>query len=267
MTRLTENFTGGAHNDVVTTANTSFTTVDTEIGGKINRFHLDSSLMWNRLMSGTSTSSIWNRWAITSLGSTLRYRFYARMPVLPGVAMPLARWDAGTVTHRTQLRITAAGKVDVARADFTTSGSVSALSFPTNRTVRIEGRVVLSATVGFHEAQLFNFSGADDPHKTTPDETIGGVVNQNLGGTADVVRFGLINNSTNFEVFLRGIVVDDVDVAIGPIQAAPGTVVLTSQVASNDPFPQFAAGWSVSGGQPTHYRLERRVISSPIGVQ
>ncbi len=143
---------------------------------------------------GTSTTAYVQYSTVLGTLSTIYGRTYLRMSANPASSVRVALVLGGG-SNRAAVRITSAGKVQTADAAGTTVQTTTA-AIALNQWVRVEWRMVLSATVGLIEAKLFN--SADS---SIPTETITSTATLNLGGDADAYRLGTTSNLANVAAF------------------------------------------------------------------
>jgi hypothetical protein len=225
MTLLTNSFEGGTNGTTITTGNSggaSGNAFDVVNNGSGATTAFDStraahgSLSCQIATSATSANSYvqWN----TSMGSQAQvwFRLYLYFTANPAANTRIAQFGSGSAGAF--LRLTSSGTIAVVNLNGGAVITTTSASIPLGTWFRVEGFVLMSATVGQTELKLFTTA----PDAPVPSETDTSAASLNLGAaTISGFLFGVATAQANVAAYWQ----DDLGLSntgyIGPVQSVP----------------------------------------------
>ncbi len=227
MAQCTTTFEAGVDGNTIATGEGN-TPYDLAGKGASGTFTYSSTQKYGTLSAkvttGTGAFQI-IRWS-TALGTlTDQYgRAYLFVPSLPGSAQAIIMDSANGGNPRWGFVLNSDGKITLRNGTALGSTQASAtVAISTNQWVRLEFRVISSATVGQMEIKLFN-----SPDSAVVTETVATTANLNTGANSTSIDFGAnILNATAFTFYMDNIVAGATSYP-GPYVAAASTHKSTS---------------------------------------
>lgn len=215
---ITNNANGGTNGSGVTYHNSgetsgeapSYILIGTGASIKFTNTPARGALSYEFKTTGTSAESFLA--FDTSSISTAYLRFYVYLPTLTPASTRLCHLNDGTAISWT-MGIRADGRLSI-RDSSSAQMSISSLALPTGRWVRIEARVVSSATVGTSTVKIF--TEADSPYPA--ENVVSGATFNTKPAALDFnqIRFGIVDTAiANCTYYLDGLTINDTGYA-GP---------------------------------------------------
>jgi hypothetical protein len=223
-TGLASGTTISAANSGNGTAGTAFSVVTIGAGAALtfDNTHVAHGSLAAELVTGTTAASVlqWGSAVFPVTPTTFYFRINLYLPALPAAAVRLAKFEGGANVLIGELDVNTSGKL-VFRDSAGTAQLTQTNAIPTGQWVRIEGKVVVSATVGSIELQLYN---SLDGVLATEDDTA-----SNLNLTANglnFVQFGsAVTTASSVTLWLDDLAITD-QAWLGPAGTPPKGIAL-----------------------------------------